>query len=276
MPDAANSLADRTPVALVTGASSGIGRAIAEALLAAGVSVYGTSRNPNLPGRNPAIQWLAFEGGQAGFVNAFAKDRRDLLTKIDLLVNNAGSGLFGEASQQQADDLQSQIQLLLEAPMALTLAVLPAMRERGRGCIVNVSSLAGEFPLPYLAAYTAAKAGLSGFTQSLMLTEADSGVQLVDFQLGDFRTAFNEAMACPPALTEPEQRVWEHLEKHLREAPPPETAARDLLKAIRRGRTGIVRSGGFFQTRVAPLGLRLLPRACLLWTIRRYYGIAGR
>jgi short-subunit dehydrogenase len=150
------------------------------------------------------------------------------------------------------------------------------MRERRRGTIVNVSSLAGAFPLPYLAAYTAAKAGLSGFTQSLMLTERGTGVRLIDFQPGDFRTAFNKAMARATELTPREQQAWAHLEQHLQAAPPPERAARDLLKALGKRRDGIVRSGGFFQTHVAPLGLRLLPRVWLLGIIRRYYGITGR
>jgi short-subunit dehydrogenase len=276
MPGPVQRLADRHSLALVTGASSGIGKAIAEALLREGLVVHGTSRNPDRQDLNPEIHWVPFEGGEPGAGTRFAKAYDNLLSKIDLLVNNAGSGLFGEASAYSSSVLTEHLQLLLETPMELTLAVLPGMRTRRCGAVVNVSSLAAEFPLPYMSAYTAAKAGLSGFTQSLILTETVPGVQLINFQPGDFRTAFNEVMARPPELSLREERAWKIFEKHLKEGPPPERAARDLIKALRRGRSGTVRSGGFFQTRVAPLGIRLLPRACLLRMIRRYHGIAGK
>lgn len=273
MPDSVQRLADRHAVALVTGASSGIGKAIAEALFNEGLAVYGTSRNPNRANLNPDIQWLPFEGGQADATVRFISENKDLLTRINILVNNAGSSCFGEVENQSPAALSNQVQLLLEAPMALTRAVLPEMRARGGGAIVNVSSLAAEFPLPYMAAYTAAKAGLSAYTRSLILTEAGKGVQLIDFQLGDFRTAFNEAMAPAQELSAREQRAWDQFEKHLLAGPPPEQAARDLLEALARGKSGTVRSGGFFQARLAPLGLRLFPRGCLLWMMRRYHGI---
>ncbi|HKJ89602.1 MAG TPA: SDR family NAD(P)-dependent oxidoreductase [Oceanipulchritudo sp.] len=273
MPAHGTSLSSRYPSALVTGASSGIGHALAQALLREGLIVYGTSRQPASRKPHPEINWLSFDGSSPARIDEFIKGNGKLLSSVDILINSAGSSTFGDLATFPEEALSGQFHLLLEAPARLTRAVLPAMRGRGQGAVVNITSLAAGFPLPYMAAYTAGKCGLSGFTQSLILTESHHGITLLDFQAGDFRTAFNDHMSRRSSLPQDEATVWNRVERHLREAPPPEKAAADIVRALRRGRSGIIRSGGFFQTRVAVLGLRLLPRRILLQLIRRYYGL---
>lgn len=255
---------------LVTGASSGIGRAVAGELLAAGLEVYGTSRKPD-PGGPGEIRWLRLEGATPEGVQAFLEENKALLGQVDILVNNAGWSSFGSLGETAAEALDQQLQLLLRTPVQLMRAVLPGMRRRGCGCIVNVSSLAAHFPLPFMSAYTAGKAGLSAFTRSLILSEPGEGVCLVDFQAGDFRTAFNDRMSRVETLGSRERAAWAQLEKHLRSAPGAAIAARDMMRAIRAGRSAVVKSGGLFQTRIAPIGARILPVGCLLRAIRWYY-----
>lgn len=278
MATAGQKLNERYRSALVTGASSGIGKAVARGLLRAGLEVTGTSREPERvqAGGLTGLHWVAFDGSSAEGVQAFIDGNRELLGKVDILINNAGWGVFGSLADALEESTGRQLQLLLEAPIRLTRAVLPGMRGRGSGAILNVSSLAAILPLPYMATYSAGKAGLSAFTQSLILGNEGAGVVLIDFQGGDFRTAFNERMTRASSLGRGEQAAWEQIERHLQSAPGPEMAARDMLRALERGRSGLVRSGGAFQKWIAPLGVRAFPVGLLLRAIRWYYKLPSQ
>ena len=264
--------ARRYQCALVTGASSGLGRAIAAALLDAGLTVYATARQPNSGRGDSRLHWLALDGSDSGQVASFISAQSQLLSKVDILVNNMGAGWFGPVEQWEEEELSASLRLLLESPVQLTAAVMPGMRERGRGVVVNVSSLAAEMPLPLQATYSAAKAGLSGFTRSLMLREGRGGIDFIDFQPGDLRTDFNRN-GKTRGEDAGQAAVWQRMEALLAKAPPPEQAARKLMRAIERGGSRVVRAGGFFQSQVAPLAMRLLPVWAQLAVIRRYYGL---
>ncbi|MEE4236002.1 MAG: SDR family NAD(P)-dependent oxidoreductase, partial [Anderseniella sp.] len=155
MADGSQPLGSQYKTALVTGAASGIGAAVAQRLLSEGIKVYGSSRDPQTASGAEGIQWLRMEGGSADGVDAFIKENRELLDRLDILINNAGSSRFGSLADSPEEALSWQLQLLLETPMQLTKAVLPGMQSRGNGCILNVSSLAASFPLPFMAAYSA-------------------------------------------------------------------------------------------------------------------------
>jgi len=260
--------------ALVTGASSGMGKAFAAALAASGLKVYATSRNPDQQDSS-SYQWLPFEGASQKGLQTFISQHGECLRKVDILVNNAGSSSYGDLVRMEADDMRRQWQLLFHSPAVLTKEVLGPMRARGRGAIVNVSSLAALFPLPWMSVYSASKAALSQFTQSLQVTEDSQRVRLIDFQPGDYKTAFNEAM-CPSIPSGgPEERAWKRMQALLENGPSPTKAAHDLMQALNRRGHRRVRSGTWFQARCAPLGLRLLPTACLRRIIARYYGLTS-
>jgi short-subunit dehydrogenase len=146
-----------------------------------------------------------------------------------------------------------------------------SMRSRNRGCLVNVSSIAADFPLPYMSGYNVAKAGLSALSESLMFETRGSGVRVIDFRPGDYRTDFNQAMH-KDTLNKRTQRAWECLEANLASAPEPERAARDLRRAVLANRSAVVRSGSFFQARLAPFMARLLPAGLTRWATARYFG----
>lgn len=264
------------PCALVTGASSGIGKALATQLVTAGYQVFATARH--LPGRDldPAFTWLELDGSEPDKVHRFLEEQADLLGRLDLLVNNAGFGLFGSPEDLSSEEIRGQLELMLILPIAICRAVAPGMRQRGKGSIINVSSLAAKIPLPWMASYCAAKAGLSAFTRNCALTEPAGALCWIDLQLGDFRTAFNKNMAARGEFVASKARAWQQLEAHLQAAPPADLAARDTLRAIRRGRSGTVISGSWFQSICVPLALRLLPEPLFLALVRAYYGLPLR
>ena len=209
-----------------------------------------------------------------GSIAALVNRLRVEAPELDLLVNNAGGGTWSPFLDFPADELERQWHVLLASPVALCRAFYPEFVERGRGAIVNVASLAGQFPIPFMSSYSAAKAGLSAFSRTLMLEAAGTGVVVIDFQPGDYATGFNDNMHKPPreALpTQQETRAWECCEEHLRNGPRPEHAARALLRALRRGRSHTVATGTFFQATLGPLLTRVLPPRIVQWYLRHYY-----
>ena len=261
--------------AFVTGASAGLGAAFGSMLLDEGVRVWGTARDPaRLPARAGFFPVALDLGDAAGAEQSFLRAAAEAGGGFDLVVHNAGYGVFGAFAEADFAVWQAQIDAMLGTTLRLVHAALRPMLARNRGCLVNVSSLAAEFPLPFMSGYNAVKAGLSAFSESLILETRGTGVSVIDFRPGDYHTAFNQAMLRPSASApEPAARVWRRLEDHLRAAPAPARAAADLRRALQHRRHGTVRSGAFFQARLAPLLARLAPLALRRAALQAYYGI---
>lgn len=247
-------------------------------LLADGIRVWGTARDPvrlaelsAAPGFTPVVLDLADPAAAAA---AFARADADA-GGFDIVVNNAGYGVFGPFAETDFDVWRAQVDAMLVATARIAHLALGSMRARGRGSLVNVASLATEFPLPYMAGYNMAKAGLSALSESLMIETAGSGVTVLDFRPGDHRTGFNHTMQSQSFDRAPEPRLaraWARLEENLRGGPGADRAAADLRRALRRGRSGVVRSGSWFQASLAPLLARLVPLGLRRTVMTRYYG----
>src|SRR4029450_5295380 len=152
--------------AIVTGASSGIGRASAEALARAGFTVFGTSRRTISDGPHQ-VSMLTCDVTDDSSVNSLVSTVLSQSGRIDVLVNNAGIGLLGGAEESSISQVQALFDVNLFGVMRVTNAVLPSMRQRGRGRIINISSVLGLIPAPYSAHYAATKHALEGYSESL-------------------------------------------------------------------------------------------------------------
>ena len=177
------------PVAIVTGASGGIGEATARALQAAGYRVFGTYRRPPAT-RSPGIEYLACdvtsdESVQTAVGQVLAKAGR-----IDLLVNNAGVGLVAGAEESSLEQAKSLFDVNLFGVFRMTKAVLPTMRRQGSGRIVNISSVMGLIPAPFMALYAASKHALEGYSESLDHEIRATGVRVVLVEPAYTRTSF--------------------------------------------------------------------------------------
>jgi NAD(P)-dependent dehydrogenase (short-subunit alcohol dehydrogenase family) len=257
--------------ALVTGASSGLGLEFARMLREEGLEVWGASRSPEAvakqEGWHPVRVDLTVPGSLS---TAIEQVRREAGTP-DVLINNAGAGVFAGFAHFPPDEIQRQIQLLLTGPIEITRVFWPEMLARKRGAVVNVSSLAAEFPLPAMSLYTAAKAGLSGFSRGLMLESAGHGVQVVDFQPGDFKTNFNRAVQRAADGEAWEERAWARFEELLEHGPLPAQAAADLRRVLLRGTSGTFATGDFFQARIGPLAQRIFGHGLTRMVLRKYF-----
>lgn len=277
---AADSLSSRYRGAFVTGASGGLGLAFSKMLLAEGIRVTGTARDPArlaTLAKNPLFTPLALDlanpvAAEQAFLNA---ERLAGEHGFDLVINNAGYGFFAPFVSTEYAVWQAQLDALLGTTARLSHAALRGFEARNRGCLVNVSSLAVEFPLPFMSGYNMAKAGLSALSESLIFETRGSGVTVLDFRPGDYRTAFNQAMQSTAHVSTTDPRIaaaWRSLEAHLATSPLPVAAARDLRRALLKGRSGTVRSGSFFQARIAPLFARLAPASVCRAIAARYQG----
>lgn len=154
------------PVALITGASSGIGRASAVALAKVGYRVFGTSRKPMAAPAN-GITMLVADVTDDGSVQALIADVMAAAGRIDLLVNNAGYAVSGAAEESSIGQVQALFETNFHGVVHVTNAVLPIMRAQGAGRILNVGSVMGLIPGPFGAYYSASKHAIEGYSESL-------------------------------------------------------------------------------------------------------------
>ena len=262
----------------LTGASSGIGLAIAKLLVEEGHEVWGTSRDL---ARIPKLQRLhAIRldlADRLAIENAF----NSAVTEagcFDVVINNAGAGHFGPAELLPVETITSQFQILVFGQIQLMQLALRHMQARGDGLIINVTSLASRLPVPFMAAYNAAKAALASFTMSIQLELGDSRVHVVDLQPADIRTEFNQGVIkstkANPRYDTKVARTWEVVERNMKSAPSPDLVARHVLKLINADRPSPrITVGDVFQSKIAPLIFRFLPQRVRLWGLKRYYGL---
>jgi short-subunit dehydrogenase len=262
----------------LTGASSGIGLAIAHALLARGDEVWGTSRNLERLPRVPQFHPVRLDLGDPRSIDEAFNASLAEASHFEVLINNAGSGHFGPAENLSEKEIATQFQILVFGQMQLMRLALRMMRAQGGGLIINVTSLAGRLPVPFMAAYNAAKAAMASFTMSIQLELPDSRVRIVDLQPGDICTDFNNAVIKSEL---PDQRyetrvakTWEEVERNMKNAPKPDLVARCICELIdQTSPPPRITVGDAFQTKIAPLIFRFLPQRVRLWGLKRYYGI---
>jgi NAD(P)-dependent dehydrogenase (short-subunit alcohol dehydrogenase family) len=262
----------------LTGASSGIGLAIAQSLTARGDEVWGTSRNLIRLEHLQKVHPVRLDLSDSRSIDEAFKGALANAGYFDVVINNAGNGQFGPAELLSEDEIQDQFQTLLFGHLRLMRIALAAMRSHGNGLIINVTSLASRLPVPFMAAYNAAKAAMASFTMSIQLELPDPGIRVVDLQPADICTAFNDAI---PKSAEHDPRyqtrvskTWDSVDRNMRNAPPPELVAKHVLRLIdSTNPPPRITVGDTFQTRIAPFIFRFLPQRVRIWGLKMYYGI---
>jgi NAD(P)-dependent dehydrogenase (short-subunit alcohol dehydrogenase family) len=182
-------------VALVTGASSGIGEAAARELVAAGFTVYGTSRKAVAGEQREGVTFLPLDVTDDASVTAAVGDVLARSGHIDVLVNNAGFGVTGAAEESSVEQARALFETNVFGLMRVTRAVLPVMRAQGSGRIINVSSIVGLIPVPFMALYASSKHALEGYSESLDHEVREHGVRVLLVEPGFTKTAFDANLA---------------------------------------------------------------------------------
>ncbi len=176
-------------VILVTGASSGLGLATANALAAQGHTVYGTTRDIKRI-KGVSFNPLQMDVTDDASVNAAVEKIIKAEGKIDVLVNNAGNGITGPLYAMPVEFAKKQFEVNFFGVVRVSSAVLPGMIEKKQGLVINIGSLAGLFGLPYQGLYSASKFAVEGYSESLRMELQNTGVKVSVINPGDFKTDF--------------------------------------------------------------------------------------
>ncbi|WP_328469171.1 SDR family oxidoreductase [Actinoplanes sp. NBC_00393] len=224
-----------TRTALVTGASSGIGKATAAALATRGYRVIGTSRKPESLAddqRAPGVEYVALDLTDDASIEALA----DQLAGVDVLVNNAGESQSGPFEELPVDALRRLFQINVIGPVRLAQLTLPGMRERGYGRVVMIGSMLASFPLAYRSSYVATKAAIKGFSNGARHEYSPYGVWLTTVEPGSISTGISERRTkyiAPDSPHRPEfERMLAALDRNEKAGVSAERVAATIVAAI--------------------------------------------
>jgi short-subunit dehydrogenase len=182
------------PVALVTGASSGIGKATAVALVAAGFEVVGTSRDASRATPAPGVTLVDLDVTSDESVATAVGQVIERFGRIDVLVNNAGVGSSGASEESSVAQDQIVFDVNVFGLMRMTKAVLPHMRAQKSGRVINMSSVGGFAPQPFMASYVASKHAVEGYSESVDHEVREHGVRVLLIEPFNTSTSFEASV----------------------------------------------------------------------------------
>ncbi len=265
-------------VVLITGASSGIGQACARHLARRGYQVFGTSRRPRLGAEEPfemiPMDVTDEDSVRQGVATVLARAGR-----LDAAVNNAGFGFGGAVEDTSIDEAQETFDTNFFGMLRVCRAVLPHLRERRAGTIVNVSSLAGLIAQPFVGMYCASKFAMEGVSEALRMEVRPFGIHVVMIEPGDTRTGFTanrrrtQASQAASPYADNMQRTLAVIEHDEQTGTSPEAVAR-LLERILRSRSPRLRYpvASTFQ-RVATVARKVMPGGVFERVLMQYYRV---
>ncbi len=174
-------------VVLITGGSSGIGKAVGDYLQSKKYIVYGTSRNPSRY-KNSSFPLLQLDVTQPETIQSVISKIISQSGKIDVLINNAGVGITGPIEETPEVEIKKAFETNFYGPIRLMNAVLPHMRKQKNGLIINITSIAGYMGLPYRGIYSSVKSALSITTEAFRMETKQFGIKMTNIAPGDFAT----------------------------------------------------------------------------------------
>src|SRR5918995_221402 len=205
-------------IALVTGASSGIGEATAQRLATAGYKVYGTSRRGAQAGQR-SFEMLPLDVTSDESVEAVVREVIRLDGRIDLLVNNAGFSVAPAGAEESSmEQARSIFDTNFFGLVRMTRAVVPHMRRQGAGRIINIGSVLGLLPMPYGALYAATKHAIEGYSESLDHELRTRGIRVSVIEPAYTNTQFDANMLEPDAKLDEYREARAAFDKRLKEA----------------------------------------------------------
>ena len=265
-----------TRVALITGASSGIGRACATRLAASGLRVYGTSRSAVTGTGSVTMQQMDVTDDQSVQHAVDAVIERE--GRLDIVVNNAGIAVAGPLELTSMEEAIRQVDVNLFGAFRVCQAVLPIMRRQSGGYIVNIGSIGGLIAIPYQPLYSASKFALEGMTESLRLEVRSLGIRVVIIEPGDTKTEITQNRRMAEATTN--QHVYTSFAAALQRTasdeqsgPGPDGVARLLWRIVNTPHPRLRYTVGPAIQRAAVMMKRVLPYAAIEAGMRWYYGL---
>jgi NAD(P)-dependent dehydrogenase (short-subunit alcohol dehydrogenase family) len=250
-------------VILITGGSSGIGKAIGEFLHNKGFIVYGTSRNPEKI-TNSVFPLLALDVRNTESIKDAVDKVIDLSGRIDVIINNAGVGITGPLEEIPTVEIKNNFETNFFGPIEVMKAVLPQMRSQNSGLIINITSIAGYMGLPYRSVYSASKGALELITEALRMEVATFGIQITNVAPGDFATniasgRFHAPLIKGSAYEIPYGNTLKMMDEHVDEGSNPNEMAEAIYAIIQNPKPRIHYKVGIFMQKFSIVLKRILP-----------------
>ncbi|MBL0013053.1 MAG: SDR family oxidoreductase [Flavobacterium sp.] len=250
-------------VVLITGASSGIGKAIGEFLHQKGFVVYGTSRNPERI-TNSVFPLMALEVRNPDSIQAAVAKVIAISGRLDILINNAGIGITGPLEEIPLEEIKANFDTNFFGPISVMQAVLPQMRKQQSGLIINISSIAGYMGLPYRSIYSASKGALSIVTEALRMEVKSFGIQITDVAPGDFATniaagRFHAPVIKDSAYEKPYAATLQMMDEHVDSGSNPTEMAQAIYNIIQNSNPKVHYRVGLFLQKFSIVLKKILP-----------------
>jgi len=267
------------PNVLITGCSSGIGRALADAFKSAGFDVWASARRES---DVAALAAAGFNTVQLDVNDSAALQRlAEQLGELDVLINNAGYGAMGPLLDGGTEAMQRQFETNVFSIVGVTQALFPALR-RGKGLVVNIGSVSGVLVTPFAGAYCASKAAVHALSDALRMELAPFAIRVLEVQPGAIDTSFAKNAGAQAELLINEQSPWWPLRDGIRARTQasqnnPTSAkqfAAQVLKAVQHPKPPrMLRAGN--GSRALPLMAALLPKGLLEKVLKKRFGLSG-
>src|SRR5215471_19862831 len=223
-------------VVLITGASSGVGQATARLLAEKGYQVFGTSRDPDSAQSMTTVEMLALDVRSDESIVACVNAVVDAAGRIDVLVNNAGYELAGALEETSLDEARAQFDTNFFGVIKMVKTVLPLMRRRKQGRIINVASFAGISGIPFMGIYSATKFAIEGFTEALRMEVSPFNIHVSLAEPAFLKTPMTEhrqESTAPLKEYGPwRQRAFDAFRDLEQKAPGPDSVARAIFKIV--------------------------------------------
>ena len=251
-------------IILITGASSGLGKAMAKHLSALNYRVFGTSRNPDNYSKTTGFELLPLDLTQP---EQFQKLIDEVIIKagrIDVLINNAGLGITGPIEETDLAAMKSNFDTNFFGPLALSQIVLPQMRKQKSGLIINITSIGGYMGLPFRGIYSASKGALGIATEALRMEVKSQNINLVTLAPGDYATDIaSRRHHSPLNESSPYHVAYKHsldtMNDHIDSGGNPLDVAKLVVKIIESSQTHVHYKSGSFLQKFSIVLKKLLP-----------------
>ncbi|CAM3880789.1 MULTISPECIES: SDR family oxidoreductase [Flavobacterium] len=250
-------------VVFITGASSGIGKAIGEFLLDKGFTVFGTSRNPERI-KDSKIELVALDVRNVESIKTAIKQVIEKAGRIDVVINNAGVGITGPLEEIPTEEIKNNFETNLFGPIEVMKAVLPQMRLQKSGLILNITSIAGYMGLPFRGVYSASKGALELVTEAMNMEVRSFGIRIANVAPGDFATniaagRYHAPVVKGSAYEKTYGSVLEMMDSHVDSGSNPNEMAEVIFKIINEPNPKIHYKVGVFMQKFSIVLKRILP-----------------
>jgi short-subunit dehydrogenase len=266
---------NKSKVILITGSSSGIGKASAEYLAMQGHTVFGTSRFPGSYPQPNDYTMLQMDVTEVDSVQDAVNQIKKNKGKIDVLINNAGFGIAGAMEDTSIGKAKEQFETNFFGTVRLIKSVLPIMKNQDSGIIINISSIGGLIGLPYQGMYSASKFAVEGLTEALYKELHSSNINAVLVEPGDFKTSFTEKREIPKNANQSDafQNTLNIIENDEKTGQDPIIIGKLISNIINKSNPRLRYTCGAFDQKLAAFLKRILPNRLFDLIIMRHYKV---